>query len=860
MNKFTKLLSVFVIAGAIGTGIAGVAGCVEKKPADKHDYQYTQIKGDAEKHNVSCKNHEGEEKTESHSWSGNECSKCHYVKSEPGDSTINASNATGIMVEYTGDLEVTLSESATTATIDLSKVKVYYKKDSTKGTEVAAADCTITVGKEGTPIEELTGLKQGHYEILVEVGNWEDSVEIDILNPIKTNSLAVKAGATLTQPVGAQDQMSANWTYEVTRANGDKEDYTETVTVTVDTMTAGTKTATLTSGNLTGTVEVIITENENAHFETYAVNLSGKEVGVLAGEAPADSAVELFKSANGNTKLEARGLKVEANGNSAAKECDGKYFVNRAPLAGATFTSTDTLQTNQRYFILTTEGAAKLTIYWSRNSSADERGVSVFNSTVTDGDISALTPGATTIAKDTLTTGDQSVQKMEVNIPAAGTYWITSANKNNLYFYYIELTTQFETAGDNVALEDGANVLANVKVSHDKVDDKAYVQQFTVGDMFTVDAGYSVTGTFVTANTAKKSEQTLTEGLTYWLGNTQLTPGETELSAELFEQLGENTVTVKYGEQTVTGEYTIFVDSAVPGVTGITASVKDTVNPVLASETAKLTLAKTDIELAIVGENANAQITASTVKYKAKDADDSTAIEITESVELGAGDYVILVTATVEDATANKSASFEATVALKVVVEGNGASWLYQDQDANKTIGSGNTGLNVNDVIDNNGSFTAVALNKAVAGYNKDSTNFETKITDATNKPVAAAANTASGEAVTFTNALAFDTKAGDGTDYIKITAKKATTIYVYMNASDDKHGSDRKGTAITYTVNGGTATDVTVSSDGRKAVTVVQVTLAAGDELVIGAKKGASCSDPRIWFYGIEAVDVAAE
>ena len=650
--------------------------------------------------------------------------------------------------------------------------------------------------------------------------------------------------------------MSANWTYEVTRANGDKEDYTETVTVTVDTMSAGTKTATLTSGNLTGTVEVTITENENAHFETYAVNLSGKEVGVIAGEAPADSAVELFKSANGNTKLEVRGLKVEANGNSAAKECDDKYFANRAPLAGATFTSNDTLQTNQRYFILTTEGAAKLTIYWSRNSSADERGVSVFNSTVTNGDISALTPGATTIAKDTLTTGDQSVQKMEVNIPAAGTYWITSANKNNLYFYYIELTTQFETAGTDVTLEDGAEVLANVKVSHDKVDDKAYVQQFTVGDTFTVDSGYTVTGTFATANTAKKSEQTLTEGLTYWLGNTQLTPDTTVLSAELFEQLGENTVTVKYGEQTVTGEYTIFVDSAVPGVTGITASVKDTVNTVLASETAKLTLAKTDIELAIVGENTNAQITASTVKYKVKDADDSTAIEITESVELGAGEYVILVTATVEDATASKSASFEATVALKVVVEGNGASWLYQSNAASSAT---DPDIAANAVIDNNGSFTATALVAAKSGANQNSA-FNDNITNSSNAPVAAADKTASGEAITFKNAVAFQTKAGTGTEYLEITAKKATTIYVYLTGSDDKHGSNRAGAKVYYSINGTVceaADEVAVTN--RSSVTVLKVELAAGDVLKVGVKKD-TATDPRVWLYGIEAVDVAAE
>ncbi|MCM1439122.1 MAG: Ig-like domain-containing protein [Roseburia sp.] len=53
MNKLTKLLSVFVIAGAIGTGIAGVSGC-KKSKGHSHSYQYTVDVEDSTKHNGVC--------------------------------------------------------------------------------------------------------------------------------------------------------------------------------------------------------------------------------------------------------------------------------------------------------------------------------------------------------------------------------------------------------------------------------------------------------------------------------------------------------------------------------------------------------------------------------------------------------------------------------------------------------------------------------------------------------------------------------------------------------------------------------------------------------------------------------------
>ena len=53
MNKITKLLSVFVIAGAIGAGVAGVAGC-KKSNGHSHKYNYTVDVEDATKHNGVC--------------------------------------------------------------------------------------------------------------------------------------------------------------------------------------------------------------------------------------------------------------------------------------------------------------------------------------------------------------------------------------------------------------------------------------------------------------------------------------------------------------------------------------------------------------------------------------------------------------------------------------------------------------------------------------------------------------------------------------------------------------------------------------------------------------------------------------
>ena len=74
MNKLTKLLSVFVIAGCIGTGIAGAAGC--KKPSNnehtEHKWSYTDNKDGT--HDATCDGCDEKIDNQAHVWGpGDKC-------------------------------------------------------------------------------------------------------------------------------------------------------------------------------------------------------------------------------------------------------------------------------------------------------------------------------------------------------------------------------------------------------------------------------------------------------------------------------------------------------------------------------------------------------------------------------------------------------------------------------------------------------------------------------------------------------------------------------------------------------------------------------------------------------------------
>lgn len=79
MNKITKLLSVFVLAGAIGTGVAGAVGC-HKSDDHTHNWTYTQST-DGTKHSATCDGCDEKITDEAHTYGTDH--KCVCGKTDP---------------------------------------------------------------------------------------------------------------------------------------------------------------------------------------------------------------------------------------------------------------------------------------------------------------------------------------------------------------------------------------------------------------------------------------------------------------------------------------------------------------------------------------------------------------------------------------------------------------------------------------------------------------------------------------------------------------------------------------------------------------------------------------------------------
>ena len=80
MKKITKLLSVFVIAGAIGTGIMGATGCKHK-----HTYsdEWTSAGAEGHYHMATCKHTEEHTELVDHVYDDDKdttCNDCGYVR------------------------------------------------------------------------------------------------------------------------------------------------------------------------------------------------------------------------------------------------------------------------------------------------------------------------------------------------------------------------------------------------------------------------------------------------------------------------------------------------------------------------------------------------------------------------------------------------------------------------------------------------------------------------------------------------------------------------------------------------------------------------------------------------------------
>lgn len=119
MKKLTKLLSVFIIAGAVGVGIAGATGCNQNKDSHKHTYTYSD-NHDGKTHKTGCTKGDYN-KNESHVGTDT-CDLCHGAIYDPVSATVTgvtvtaANNATQVAVEATLQLNANVTVTGGAAT------------------------------------------------------------------------------------------------------------------------------------------------------------------------------------------------------------------------------------------------------------------------------------------------------------------------------------------------------------------------------------------------------------------------------------------------------------------------------------------------------------------------------------------------------------------------------------------------------------------------------------------------------------------------------------------------------------------------------------------------------------------------
>lgn len=183
MNKLTKLLSVFVIAGALGAGIAGVTGC-KKGNGDgdgghTHNYQWVDDKNGTTHHehcDVSGCDLPDKE-SEAHVWgTDNVCDKCEAVKSEtPG--AVNVESVSLNLSKYTVKTGKTVTLSVTVLPANATDKTVKWSSSDDKVATVK--DGVVTAVKAGTANITVTtndGAKTATCAITV-----KDNIEYDIV-------------------------------------------------------------------------------------------------------------------------------------------------------------------------------------------------------------------------------------------------------------------------------------------------------------------------------------------------------------------------------------------------------------------------------------------------------------------------------------------------------------------------------------------------------------------------------------------------------------------------------------------------------------------------------------------------------
>lgn len=836
MNKLTKVLSVFIIAGAIGTGVAGVAGCT-KKDNHTHAYTYT-ANSDGKTHNGACDCGKDPITNQNHVDENND-KKCDLCLADLGggeesDKLQIPAAAQALIVEGVGDTEVQLSETKKSHTIDKSAVKVYFNVGTlqapTKGDEVPAANLTVVLkAPNGQEVSEWTGLKvNGTYKLEVRLKNcqlaegsdllltdFNSITSVNVINKVKADSLAVKTGedVKLSQKPG-NDIISSTWKYEVTRENGDKEDV-EASKVTVsglNTTISGDKTATLACTiegiSVSGSVQYKIEDDATKVAQSFAMNFSfltaAQEAAVKAGEEVVlqDSRFA-FKSYSGG--------EIASHG----KTFDGKYFAKRIKFNG----KSDAANTD-RYIKVHVDGPAILTVYAYHNAGTEgtpsnARQVGVFK------EYTAATPSApVSEPQDTIEKNDT---KHVFSLPEAGDYYICCVG-NGLTFTYVQVD-QLVPEGEGVEeiVLGGEVVPAAISATHSS----GKTQHVTIGTAWdSIKSQYTVKATGVNNVTCDSVETDVTAQATY------------AVPEDFATAIGEKVITVDYSGVKTT--FKVIVDSTVSGIYGLNSSLKASVNTQLPSADAKLKLTKDDIVNTLVGENAEAAITAFTVFNGGTEMGaDGLEFAVSDS------EYVLTITATVQ--AGEQTATLTATITFTVEVVSNDPTQSFLAPDALPT----ETALAAGATITENNLFKAIADGAMEYSIGKDATAGIPN----SSKPVTV--NLQDGTKKTFLSAIRTmaDATIGANSTTVSITAKEKVTLNVYAIFCNSSYNSN-KPAKLNYQI-GDATVSVADTGANRQTPNTIEVTLEAGETLKLWTSGAADKG--HMYLFGIEAKQITA-
>lgn len=838
MNKLTKVLSVFIIAGAIGTGVAGVAGCT-KKDNHTHAYTYT-ANSDGKTHNGACDCGKDPITNQNHVDENND-KKCDLCLADLGggeesDKLQIPAAAQALIVEGVGETEVQLSETKKSHSIDKSAVKVYFNVGTlqapTKGDEVPAANLTVVLkAPNGQEVSEWTGLKvNGTYKLEVRLKNcqlaegsdllltdFNSITSVNVINKVKADSLAVKTGEDVkfSQIQSSTDELTPTWKYEVTRENGDKEDVdaSKVTRSGFDTTTAGenrvaTLACTIEGISVSGSVKYTIVANDNLVAQSFAMNFSfltaDQEASVKAGkEVVMQDGRFAFKSYTGGD--------IADHG----KTFDGKYFAKRIKYNGAS-----TAANTDRYIKVHVDGPATLTVYAYHNNGTEgthsnARQVGVFKKyTAATPSVPVSKPQDTIEKKDT---------KHVFSLPEAGDYYICCVG-GGLTFTYLQVD-QLVPEGEGVEeiVLGGEVVPAAISATH--LSGKT--QHVTIGTTWdSIKSQYTVKATGVNNVTCDSVETDVTAQATY------------AVPKDFATAIGEKVITVDYSGVKTT--FKVIVDSTVSGIYGLNSSLKASVNTQLPSADAKLKLTKDDIVNTLVGENAEAAITAFTVfNGDTEMGADGLEFAVSDS------EYVLTITATVK--AGEQTATLTATITFTVEVASNDPTQSFLAPDALPT----ETALAAGATITENNLFKAIADGAMEYSIGKNATAGIPN----SSKPVTV--NLQDGTKKTFLSAIRTmaDATIGANSTTVSITAKEKVTLKVYAIFCNSSYNSN-KPAKLNYQI-GDATVSVADTGANRQTPNTIEVTLEAGETLKLWTSGAADKG--HMYLFGIEAKQITA-